>query len=223
MTPDTQNTKIRSCNLLFFRPPPFQHPWPLPSACLGHIPRVSLLRGARRIVYQSRPRLSAQRARPGTLPMNQDLRRPLNAWRLAVLSLLAACLTTAVSGCSELRGRRRIREGNRLYREGNYAEALQEFKAAEPFVPQLPQVWRGEGLACRQMMAPGAKSAENDHAVDCALTAFDRLRQLGRGDAAGEALYIQTLFDGDRFETLANLFQERLRKDPSDLAAVNGL
>lgn len=139
------------------------------------------------------------------------------------MSLVGVCLATAVMGCSELRGRRRIREGNRLYREGNYAEALQEFKAAEPFVPHLPQVWRGEGLACRQLMAPGAKSAENDRAVNCALSAFDRLRHLRGGDAAGEALYIQTLFDGDRFETLANLFQERLRKDPSDLAAVNGL
>jgi tetratricopeptide (TPR) repeat protein len=155
--------------------------------------------------------------------MKQDLRGPLHAWRLAVLSLAVAYLATAATGCSELRGRRRIREGNRLYREGSYAEALQQFKAAEPFVPHLPQVWRGEGLACRQMMIPGAKSAENDRAIDCALAAFDRLRRLGAGDAPGEALYIQTLFDGDRFETLTSLFQERLRTAPADLGAVNGL
>ncbi|HEY8925259.1 MAG TPA: hypothetical protein VIU64_12815 [Polyangia bacterium] len=110
-----------------------------------------------------------------------------------------------------------------MYREGNYAEALKEYEEAEPLVPHLPQLWRGKGLACRQMIAPGAKTPENTRAIDCALAAFDRLRQLRTADGAGELLYVQTLFDADRFETLASFYQERLRSNPSDPAALNGL
>jgi len=72
--------------------------------------------------------------------MKQERRGPLRASRLALWSLAIACVVSAASGCSELRGRRRIREGNRLYREGNYAQALKEYEEAEPLVPHLPQL-----------------------------------------------------------------------------------
>jgi hypothetical protein len=72
------------------------------------------------------------------------------------------------------------------------------------------------------MMTPGAKTAENDKAVDCALDAFDHLRRIERDDPRGEILYLQTLFEADRFEALASMYAERLRKDPNDLASVNG-
>jgi tetratricopeptide (TPR) repeat protein len=153
--------------------------------------------------------------------MNQDPRGRLHPPRLTILPLIIACVATFM-GCSELRGRRRVREGNRLYRDGNFAEALNQYDAAEPFVPHLPQLWLGKGLACRQMMSPGSKTPENERAVNCALGAFDHLRSLGKGDQRGESLYIQTLFDAERFETLAALYGDRLKKDPSDLGAVNG-
>jgi len=138
------------------------------------------------------------------------------------LGAAVVCLALTAAGCSELRGRRRIREGNRLYRDGLYAQALQQYSAAERFVPHLHQLWIGKGLTCRQMMTPGAKTPENERAVDCALNAFEHLQQVERGDSRGETLYLQTLFDAERYETLAKFYSERLRKDPTDLAAVNG-
>jgi tetratricopeptide (TPR) repeat protein len=131
-------------------------------------------------------------------------------------------MSVSTTGCSELRGRRRVREGNRLYRDGNFAEALNQYTSAEDLVPHLPQLWLGKGLACRQMMSPGSKTPDSERAVNCALAAFDRLRSLGKGDQRGESLYIQTLFDAERFETLAALYGDRLKKDPTDLGAVNG-
>src|SRR4051812_49237310 len=133
--------------------------------------------------------------------------------------LIVAALT---SGCTELRGRRRIREGSRLYRQGDYQGARDAFESAAALVPQLPQTWMGQALACRQMMTPGATSPANDHAVDCALSALAEVRRRWPRDSRGEALYIQTLFDADRFPALVALFEERLKKDPSDLAALNG-
>jgi tetratricopeptide (TPR) repeat protein len=136
--------------------------------------------------------------------------------RLALLGILVAC-----ASCADLRGRRRVREGNRLFREGLYAQALENYRAAETLVPEFPLLWLNEGLTCRQLMIPGAKTPENDRAADCAIQAFERLH--GLGDPRGEQLRVQTLLDADRFEILERMYGERLRANPADLAAMNGL
>lgn len=147
-----------------------------------------------------------------------DARRPAAALWLAVATVLLA-----TTGCSELRGRRKVREGNRLYREGHYVEAVAAYRDAEPLVPNLSLLWLNKGIACRQLMVPGANTPESEAAIACAAEAFDRLQTLSPGDPRGEQLYLQTLFDADRFETLVKFYRGRLAKNPSDLAAVNGL
>jgi tetratricopeptide (TPR) repeat protein len=136
---------------------------------------------------------------------------------------LGAVLVLLGSGCTELRGRHRVREGNRLYREGRYAEALAEYEQAQSLIPNFWLLWLNKGLTCRQIMIPGSRQSSSQHATDCALEAFDRLRQLRPADGRGDSLYVQTLFDADRFQTLADLYQAKLRANPKDLMAMNGL
>jgi len=126
-------------------------------------------------------------------------------------------------GCSELRGRHHAREGNKLYLEGDYAGAVREYDVAEPLVPTLAAVALNKGLACRQLMVPGAKTAGNDRSVDCALAAFKRMSEIAPNDPRGDQLYEQTLFDADRFETLAQRYKHQLDGQPNNLAAINGL
>jgi tetratricopeptide (TPR) repeat protein len=131
--------------------------------------------------------------------------------------------TLLVSGCSELRARSHARAGNEHYRAGDYAAAEREFNEAERLHPALPVVALNHGLTCRQLMTPGSRSAENERATSCALDAFKRLRSLRPEDARADKLYVQTLFDADRFEQLVELYGAQLRKDPSDKLAINGL
>jgi len=139
--------------------------------------------------------------------------------RGARLAMLFCCF----SGCSELRGRRHVREGNRLYREGRYPAALREYREAEALCPELPLLWLNEGLACRQMMIPGSKSPESQQATDCAVHAFGRMRQVAPTDPRAEQLYVQTLFDGDRFDLLVSRYTSALEVNPTDLSAITGL
>jgi tetratricopeptide (TPR) repeat protein len=140
--------------------------------------------------------------------------------RAALLLLLGAPLLV---GCNQVRGRRLIQKGNQLFHDGQYAEAIATFRQAEGYLPDAWQLWLNEGTTCRQMMVPGAKTPENEAAVKCALDAFTRMRALRPDDQRGPALYVQTLFDAERYDVLARMYRERAERNPSDEEAVNGL
>jgi tetratricopeptide (TPR) repeat protein len=137
--------------------------------------------------------------------------------------LLLAATAMVGTACSEVRGRRLLQKANGLYRNGQYAEAVALFNEAERFVPNLWLLWINKGYTCRSMMIPGAKTPENEAAVTCALDAFKRVPELAPGDPRGPALYVQTLFEAERFETLAKMYQDRFAKDPKDVEALQGL
>jgi tetratricopeptide (TPR) repeat protein len=141
------------------------------------------------------------------------------AVRLTALLLLVA----ASIGCSEVRGRRRIQKANQLFRDGQYKEAVAMFREAEQFVPDFWILWINMGYTCRQMLIPGAKTPENAVATQCALDAFQRLQRLKPSDPRGPALYEQTLFETDQYETLAKMYTQRIEKNPADEEALNGL
>ena len=131
---------------------------------------------------------------------------------LVLVGMVSLC------GCSELQARHHARLGNDHYREGAYAEAIREYEEAERLYPGLPVVALNLGLACRQRMIPEARSPENERAVKCALSSFQRLQELRPSDPRGEQLYIQTLFDADRLEELARIYEGRLQADPNNMA-----
>lgn len=129
----------------------------------------------------------------------------------------------ALPGCAELRARSHARDGNRLYIEGDYEHAAKEYAVAEALLPTLSVITFNHGLACRQLMIPGAKTAENDAAVRCALDAFSRLQKSRPDDPRGKQLYLQTLFDADRFDELIAHYQSEAKKNPQNLEAINAL
>jgi tetratricopeptide (TPR) repeat protein len=138
-----------------------------------------------------------------------------------VILCFASLLVAA--GCSEVRGRRLVQEGNRHYRDGHYKEAVDSFQQAEKFVPHLPQLWLNKGYTCRQILVPGSKDPPSQAAAKCAKEALSRYRQLAPQDPRGEQLYVQTLFDNDEFEELAKMYEDKFKKNPRDLEAIGGL
>ena len=147
---------------------------------------------------------------------------------MAARSTLVYALATlvgvaALAGCSEVRARHHAREGNRLFRDGEYAAAVREYREAERLCPGLPAVALNMGLACRQLLIPGSRTPENEKAASCALESFERFSKLAPDDRRGEQLRTQTLFDADRFEQLAAIYERQVRDRPANLAAINGL
>jgi tetratricopeptide (TPR) repeat protein len=139
---------------------------------------------------------------------------------VVVLALLAGL---SGSGCNEVRGRRKIQEGNKFYKDGMYKEAVAAFEEAEQMVPHLPVLWLNKGFTCRQMVIPGSKLPESVAGAKCAITAFLKYQEMAPQDSRGEMLYVQTLFDSDEFETLSKMYEGRFQKDNKDSDAVTGL
>ncbi len=129
-------------------------------------------------------------------------------------------MLAGVTGCTEIRGRRMLQEGNALFKEGRYAEAVERFTQAEALVPNLPVLWLNKGYTCRQIVIPGSKAPESRKAADCAIAAFKRLAQLDPGDDRADALLTQTLFDAEDYDVLSAMFLERHRKAPTEVGAI---
>jgi len=163
-----------------------------------------------------------RRGRAGGLGLTPGHRglRPGLPWLLLFLAIGAGALGT---GCTELRGRRKIREGNQLYRDGKYDDAVAAYTEAQRFVPGFWLLWFNKGLACRQQMIPGSHQPGTERATDCALEAFQNAKRLKSADSRFESLYVQTLFDADRFKELAAHYEERLQTHPNDGVAMSGL
>ena len=137
---------------------------------------------------------------------------------------VTVALLLVMTGCSELQARHHARAGNGHFMSGDYAGAVREYEIAEQSYPSgLFVVQLNKGLACRQLMVPGAKGPDQDRAVDCALNAFTKMKELRAEDPRGEQLYVQTLFDADRFDTLIAMYEGQLQGDPNNMAAINSL
>jgi tetratricopeptide (TPR) repeat protein len=145
----------------------------------------------------------------------------------SVLRFLGLCLVSSLAfstaGCNQVRGRRKIQQGNQFYRDGQYKEAHAAFEEAEQYVPDFWVLWLNKGYNCRQLIIPGAKTPESLNASKCALDSFKKLQELKPEDPRGELLYIQTLFDADKFEELSKMYEERYQKNPRDIDNITGL
>jgi tetratricopeptide (TPR) repeat protein len=139
------------------------------------------------------------------------------------VAVMAAVGLAFVCSCSEVRGRRLLQKANQLYRDGQYPAAVAAFTEAEQFVPDFWLLWLNKGYTCRGMLIPGAQTLANEAVLKCALEAFKRVQELKPDDRRGPALYVQTLFDADQFETLAGMYLQRFQKDPNDREALQGL
>ena len=133
---------------------------------------------------------------------------------------LALLLFVAFGGCGELRGRKKIQEGNAAYKSGDFAAAVARFTEAAAFVPQMPLLWLNRGYACRELIVPGASATVNRSAGQCALESFKHLRELASSDPRGDRLYVQTLLDLGEFSTILRTFSLRHEKNPADLDVV---
>src|SRR5262245_35954974 len=80
-------------------------------------------------------------------------------------------------GCQEIGARRDINEGNKLYRDSKFDEAIARYTAALAVDNQLSVGWFNLGLAHLALFGPGLKTPENEAHAKGAIEALQHYLQ----------------------------------------------
>lgn len=138
-------------------------------------------------------------------------------WRW--LTALAA-LALLTSGCQRIQARAELKQGNALYAEGRYDEALGRFRRGLELDPSAAFAWRSVGFAAVALHRPGDHGAENERHADAAVEAFHEYLRSHPGDQEIEEYLLTVLLNAERYdEAIAHL--ER-RAASGDGAAGSG-
>lgn len=163
------------------------------------------------------PLLLPQPSGPRPARRWRGFRRSLRLVRSSALGMMLL-VVTLLSGCSTLLGTpvyRAVAEGNRLYAEGKYEEALAAYDRAAAVDPKSPAIAYNRGLALHQLV----RHNEAYRAIVSALNEASDVELAGRMEfAAGNtAVMLETWTDArDRYVAVLHL-------DPTDAAAKANL
>jgi tetratricopeptide (TPR) repeat protein len=128
---------------------------------------------------------------------------------------LAAFLCIAVAalplaGCSKIKARSVMKEGNRYYKDEAYKDALVQFQKSLVLDPTLAPAWRSVGLAAMALYRPGNESPDNVKYATTAIDAFQKYLKAFPEDAKVEDYLITTWINLGRYdEAIKYLKQQR--------------
>ena len=132
----------------------------------------------------------------------------------SVVTTVALLAIVIPAGASAQAGRDRVREGNRLYAEGRFAEAHQKYLEAMAEAPDSPVIPFNDGNALYQ-----------DADYQRALEAYQRAIETGDPALASAAWYNlgNVLYRQQQLEQSLEAYKQALRLDPSDADAKHNL
>lgn len=90
------------------------------------------------------------------------------------LSLLVATTVVLTAGCHKFEARVQLKQGNVLYENESYKEALAQFQKGLEIDPAATFAWRSVGLSAMALHRPGVEGEENKAYADTAIDAFNK-------------------------------------------------
>jgi tetratricopeptide (TPR) repeat protein len=121
-----------------------------------------------------------------------------------------------VGGCTEVKARRQIQQGNKSYYDGNYERAITEYEGALGAKPDLHIGWYNLGLAHLALFSPGAKGPDNEKHAAGAIKAFNEYLKVDKNDTKARDYLLSTYMDSGHYEGAVDFFMKKLEENPSD-------
>jgi tetratricopeptide (TPR) repeat protein len=138
----------------------------------------------------------------------------------SVLVGVASILMLFSVGCEDVKARKMVKEGNDLYRNGEYKAAVDKYNEAEKLNPNLEKIYINRAYACLQQFSAGANTPENNKAAECALASYGKFLEFEPGRRDVRDLRIQLWLDSGHYDDALNYFKAVIDKDPKNLDAV---
>lgn len=138
--------------------------------------------------------------------------KALTGWR-GIAALAALALWTA--GCQRIQARAELKQGNALYAEGRYEEALARYRGGLELDPAATFAWRSVGFAAVALHRPGDHGADNERYADAAAEAFREYLRAHPGDREIEEYLLTVLINAERYEQAVERLEARALEDPT--------
>ena len=132
----------------------------------------------------------------------------------AVLCIAVAALP--LSGCSKIKARSEMKEGNRYYKDEAYKDALAQFQKSLALDPTLAPAWRSVGLTAMALYRPGNTSPENVKYATTAIEAFQNYLKATPDDAKVEDYLITTWINLGSFDEAIKYLKDERAKHPEN-------
>jgi tetratricopeptide (TPR) repeat protein len=85
-------------------------------------------------------------------------------------------------GCARIRAKAAFKEGNRLYKEENFRKAIDEYKRAIEFAPDMAEAYFYLGSSYQALYRPGKEGEENKARLDAAIEVYRTALERNRAD-----------------------------------------
>ncbi len=140
-----------------------------------------------------------------------------------ILVAVVAAAVAAGSGCDRLRARDKLNKGVNAYKNAQFDEAIEDFKAAKQFDPTLTNAQLYLATAYASQYIPGAPSPENINNGNQAMAEFKSILDtqpdnLAAIDGIGSILYNMggTPFDPQKLQDSKAYHQKHIQLKPDD-------
>ncbi len=145
------------------------------------------------------------------------VRHPM-AIRFGKTSAAFACVLIlgTVGGCDEINARRKVQEGNKLYQQEKYDEAVVAFDTALKAKPDLSTAWFNLAIAHVEMFRAGDKSPVNEKHATGAIDALNKYLVMQPKDETARKLLIGIYTKSGRYDGALDYFKGEYDKNPKD-------
>jgi tetratricopeptide (TPR) repeat protein len=140
------------------------------------------------------------------------------------LCLVAALSLSLFVGCTKVKARMEIREGNTAYAKEEYETALAHYQRARQIDSQsFPDLDRMIGYSLIGLYVPEDKSPANVKKADAAIVELRKYLKKRPDDRIAREALINLYLNADRITDAINYFREWLRSNPADIEAVRSI
>jgi tetratricopeptide (TPR) repeat protein len=135
--------------------------------------------------------------------------------RFGAVSLLVVAVLTA--GCHKFEARVQLKQGNVLYENESYKDALAQFQKGLEIDPAATFAWRSVGLSAMALHRPGIEGEENKKYADTAIDAFNKYLSTNPKDKEKVEEYLTTVLINDsRWDEALARLEKQAQGEPGN-------
>jgi tetratricopeptide (TPR) repeat protein len=135
--------------------------------------------------------------------------------RVGAGALLGVVLVVS-GGCYKFEARVQLKQGNVLYENESYKDALAQFQKGLEIDPSVTFAWRSVGLSAMALHRPGVEGEENQKYADIAIDAFNKYLEDYPHDKKVEEYLTTVLINSGKWDEALARLDKSAAADPNN-------